>query len=145
LSGCWRQTESRLFAIVNQGTCLGNIGSVSTTGEELCQPGKSHFHLYIYVIKPYSGCCYVFSLEAGYIGRKESGKIMDSMEALSSKVDQIIQLVTEMEENKVQAISSIQNISDVSEQTAASSEEVTAYAQEQMAGIEDLAAKADEL
>lgn len=72
-------------------------------------------------------------------------KIIGSMENLSFKVDQIIHLIMEMEENKVQAISSIQNISAVSVQTAASSEEVTASAQEQMAGIEDLAAKADEL
>jgi len=72
-------------------------------------------------------------------------KIMNSMENLSLKVDQIIQLVLEMEESKAKAISSIHNISAVSQETAASSEEVTASAQEQMAGIEDLAAKADEL
>jgi methyl-accepting chemotaxis protein len=72
-------------------------------------------------------------------------KIMGSMENLSGKVDQIIRLIAEMEENKVQAISSIQNISAVSEQTAASSQEVTASTQEQLAGIEDLASKAEEL
>ena len=72
-------------------------------------------------------------------------KIMDSMENLSCKVDQIIQLIIEMEENKVQAITSIQNISAVTQQTAASSQEVTASTQEQLASIEDLASKAEEL
>jgi len=72
-------------------------------------------------------------------------KIMDSMEKLSDKVDQIIQLISEMEENKDQAISSIQNISAVSQQTAASSQEVTASTQEQLASIDDLASRADEL
>lgn len=72
-------------------------------------------------------------------------KIMGSMENLSEKVDQIIHLIMEMEENKDQAINSIQNISAVSQETAASSQEVTASTQEQLASIEDLASKADEL
>jgi len=72
-------------------------------------------------------------------------KIMGSMENLSVKVDQILKLIIETEENKAQAILSIQNISAVSQQTAASSEEVTASTQEQLAGIEDLSSKAEEL
>ncbi len=72
-------------------------------------------------------------------------KILDSMENLNEKVEQINHMIMEMEENKEQAINSIQNISAVSEETAASSEEVNASTEEQLVSIEDLAAKAEEL
>jgi methyl-accepting chemotaxis protein len=71
--------------------------------------------------------------------------IMSSMEKLSVQVDQIIERVAEMEENKEQAINSIQNISAVSEETAASSQEVTASTQEQVSSIEELSRFAEEL
>jgi len=71
--------------------------------------------------------------------------IMDSMNALSEKVEQIIHMIYEMESKKDQAIESIQNISAVTEETAAFSEEVTASAEEQVSIIEDLYGKADEL
>ena len=72
-------------------------------------------------------------------------RVMESMDNLSGKVDQIIRLIAEMEDNKNQAIASIQNISAVSQETAASSEEVTASAQEQLVITEDLSSKADDL
>ncbi len=72
-------------------------------------------------------------------------KIMASMNHLSVQVEQIMSMITEMEENKEQAINSIQNISAVSEETAASSQEVTASTQEQLASIDDLASKAEDL
>jgi methyl-accepting chemotaxis protein len=72
-------------------------------------------------------------------------RIKNSMDNLSIQVEQIMSLISEMEENKEHAINSIQNISAVSQETAASSQEVTASTQEQLASIEDLAAKADEL
>lgn len=70
---------------------------------------------------------------------------MASMNHLSVQVEQIMSMITEMEENKEQAINSIQNISAVSEETAASSQEVTASTQEQLASIDDLASKAEDL
>ena len=72
-------------------------------------------------------------------------RIMGSMENLSTQVEQIMSGITEMEENKADAINSIQNISAVSEETAAASEEVTASTQEQLSSIEELARFADEL
>ena len=72
-------------------------------------------------------------------------KIMHSMETLSVQVEQIMSKVTEMEENKNEAINAIQNISAVSEETASSSEEVTASTQEQLSRIEELAGYAEEL
>jgi len=72
-------------------------------------------------------------------------RIMESMDHLSTQVEQIMSGVTEMEENKADAINSIQNISAVSEETAAASEEVTASTQEQLSSIEELARFADEL
>lgn len=72
-------------------------------------------------------------------------RIMESMDNLSTQVEQIMSRITEMEENKAEAINAIQNISAVSEETAAASEEVTASTQEQLSSIEELARFADEL
>lgn len=71
--------------------------------------------------------------------------IMDSMEALSGRVEHITSLIADMEENKEYAINVIQNISAVSQETAASSEEVTASTQEQLSSVEELARFAEEL
>ena len=71
--------------------------------------------------------------------------IMGSLETLSVQVDQIMSRISEMEDNKEQAINSIQNISAVSEETAASSVGVTASTQEQLASIEELSRNAEEL
>ncbi len=65
-----------------------------------------------------------------------------SMEILTTKVNEIMSSITEMENKKEQAINSIQNISAVSQETAASSEEVTASVQEQLSRIEQLASYA---
>ncbi len=72
-------------------------------------------------------------------------RIMESMDNLSTQVEQIMSRITEMEENKAEAINAIQNISAVSEETAAASEEVTASTEEQLSSIEELARYADEL
>ncbi len=72
-------------------------------------------------------------------------RIMGSMDNLSTQVEQIMSRITEMEENKADAINAIQNISAVSEETAAASEEVTASTQEQLSSIEELSRFADEL
>jgi methyl-accepting chemotaxis protein len=71
--------------------------------------------------------------------------IMGSMESLSGRVEHIMSLIADMEENKEFAINVIQNISAVSEETAASSEEVTASTQEQVSSIEELSRFAEEL
>lgn len=72
-------------------------------------------------------------------------RIMESMDNLSTQVEQIMSRITEMEENKADAINAIQNISAVSEETAAASEEVTASTEEQLSSIEELSVFADEL
>lgn len=71
--------------------------------------------------------------------------IMCSMEALSGRVEHIMSLIADMEENKEFAINMIQSISAVSQETAASSEEVTASTQEQLSSVEELARFAEEL
>jgi methyl-accepting chemotaxis protein len=53
--------------------------------------------------------------------------------------------IKEMEEDENYTVLSIQNISSVSEQTAASLEEVTASTQNQLSRIEELAEYAKEL
>ena len=72
-------------------------------------------------------------------------RIMGSMESLSGKVEHIMSLIEDMEEDKEFAINVIQNISAVSEETAASSQEVTASTEEQLSSIEELARFAEEL
>ncbi len=71
--------------------------------------------------------------------------IMESMTALTGRVEHIMSLIADMEENKEFAINVIQNISAVSEETAASSQEVTASTQEQLSSVEELARFAEEL
>lgn len=71
--------------------------------------------------------------------------IMGSMEALSGRVEHIMSLIADMEQNKEFAINAIQNISAVSQETAASSQEVTASTQEQLSSVEELSHFAEEL
>lgn len=71
--------------------------------------------------------------------------IRKSMDTLEVQVRQITRLITETEEYKNQALQSIQNISAVTEETAASAEEVNASTEEQLAFIELLAKKAEDL
>lgn len=71
--------------------------------------------------------------------------IMGAMDELSEKVDQIMAMITDMEDNKEHAISAIANISAVSEETAASAEEATASTQEQLSSVEELARFAGQL
>ncbi|NLI61423.1 MAG: methyl-accepting chemotaxis protein, partial [Clostridiales bacterium] len=72
-------------------------------------------------------------------------EISSSMDALSQRINEVLNRIAEMDANKNQAIESMQNISAVSEESAASVEEVTASTEEQLAGIEELAAFAQEL
>jgi len=72
-------------------------------------------------------------------------RIAASTEALANRVEQIIQRVNEMENDKNQAVLAMQNISAVSQEAAASSQEVTASTEEQLSGIEQLASYAEEL
>lgn len=72
-------------------------------------------------------------------------RIAASAEALANRVEQIIQRVNEMENDKNQAVLAMQNISAVSQEAAASSQEVTASTEEQLSGIEQLASYAEEL
>jgi methyl-accepting chemotaxis protein len=72
-------------------------------------------------------------------------QIVDSTEALAERIQQIINGVVEMEEDKNQTVLAMQNISAVSQQSAASSQEVTASTEEQLSGVEQLASFAEEL
>jgi methyl-accepting chemotaxis protein len=66
-------------------------------------------------------------------------QIEKSMGLLFVQVEQIMDKISETDENKKQAISNIESISAISQQTAASSEEVTASTQEQLSSMEELA------
>lgn len=72
-------------------------------------------------------------------------QIAASAETLVNRVEQIIQGVNEMENDKNQAVLAMQNISAVSQEAAASSQEVTASTEEQLSGVEQLASYAEEL
>ena len=72
-------------------------------------------------------------------------QIASSMELLAQRVENIMEEMIQMQENKDEAVSVMQNISEISEQTAASSEEITASSEEQTAGIEQLAGFAQQL
>jgi len=72
-------------------------------------------------------------------------QIAASAEVLANRVEQIIQGVTEMEDDKNQVVLAMQNISAVSQEAAASSQEVTASTEEQLSAVEQLAAYAEEL
>ncbi len=73
------------------------------------------------------------------------GLIKEAMNTLSITVGQITSMISEVEEDKIQAINSITNISAVSQETAASTEEATSSAEEQLVQIEELARFAAEL
>jgi len=72
-------------------------------------------------------------------------KISTSMISLVDNVKQISDMIDEMEKYKDTTLSSIRNITDISQQSAASSEEITASTQEQFASIEMLSSYAKEL
>ena len=72
-------------------------------------------------------------------------EISDSMELLAAKVQDINNNTGEMEHHKNQVIVSIQNISAVSEETAATTEEVTASSEQQATEMKALQHKATEL
>jgi methyl-accepting chemotaxis protein len=72
-------------------------------------------------------------------------QIAESTEALTKRVQYIINGVMEMEDDKNQTVLAMQNISAVSEESAASTQEVTASTEEQLSGIEHLASFAEEL
>lgn len=72
-------------------------------------------------------------------------KITLSMQALAEKIEEIRKDTEEMNNCKVESLSSIHNIYAISQETAASSEEANASTEEQLASIEHLNTLAKEL
>ena len=72
-------------------------------------------------------------------------QISDSMELLARNVNDIIDIVSDMDNYKKQTITAIENISSVSQQIAASTQEVSASTQEQLSNIEELSGYANQL
>lgn len=64
--------------------------------------------------------------------------IANAINSIVLKIDEVNQSVKKMQTDKSQVISAIENISSVSEQTAASSQEVAATTEAQLKGIEDM-------
>lgn len=72
-------------------------------------------------------------------------EISNSMEMLVEKVESIKASTLEMERHKDQVFNAIQNISSVSEETAATTQEVTASAEQQMADMKAFRQNAEQL
>ena len=72
-------------------------------------------------------------------------RIKESMDRLLERVESIVNYISEMEDAKEQAINSIYNVSAVTEETAASTQQITASVQNQLFDIKELSEFAEGL